>query len=66
MDERQASIVYQNQSHLAFNILKHNAGDAPIDAKDVVALALRLLIIAVNPIPHMAKVSQSDTNAKRK
>lgn len=53
MDEaRQASIVYQNQSHLAFEILKHNSkGD--IDPKEVVKLALKLTKVAVNPLKHM-------------
>jgi hypothetical protein len=61
MDERQASIVYQNQSHLAFEILKHNSKGEVIDPKDVVELALRLTRVAVNPIPHMDKQKKGDS-----
>jgi hypothetical protein len=59
MDERQASITFQNQSHLAFEILKFNKSltgeQSPINPKDVVELALKLTRIAVNPVPHMKK-----------
>jgi hypothetical protein len=61
MDERQASIVYQNQSHLAFEIIKFNKESAGylngqesiIDPKDVIKLALRLTKVAINPVPYL-------------
>lgn len=50
IDARQASIVYQNQSHLAFAILKHNTkeGDS-IDPREVIKLAKKLTLVALNP-----------------
>lgn len=50
-DPRQDSIIYQNQSHLAFEILKHNAllHGSEIDYKDVVLLAKRLALNARSP-----------------
>ena len=71
IDSRQASIVYQNQSHLAFEILKYNkdleyqsnpAGTEieAINPKDVVDLALKLTRVAVNPVPHMKRQEESE------
>lgn len=66
-DIRQLSIVYQNQSRLAFDILVFNLKNADhlvgtsleLDPKDVVDLALKLTQIAMNPIPHMQKQRDS-------
>ena len=58
MDERQASIVFQSSLKVALDLLKHNLPDGQIEAKDVVDLALKLTLVAVNPIPHMNKLTE--------
>ncbi len=61
MDDKQVSIVYQNQSHLAFAILKHNVGESTIDPKAVIELTLKLTRVALNAGNHLR-----DQDAKSK
>ena len=50
-DARQDSIIFQNQVHLAFEIMRHNLlyPDKQIDYKDVVKLGKRLALNARRP-----------------
>ncbi len=61
MDEKSYSISYQNQSHLAFQILQFNAdvGDK-IDPKELIELTLRLTRVAVAPSSHIQKQIDQD------
>ena len=58
-DLREAKIIYQNQSHLAFEIIKYNqsVSDAtePIKPADVVASALKLTKVVLTIDVHLSK-----------
>jgi hypothetical protein len=67
MDDRQACITYQNQSHLAFEILKFNAATGEgVDPTKVVELALRLTRIGLNVLGEIEKQQKRDKEEKSK